>query len=71
MDNIITEEVENPLIIIKPPEYICPVHGKIKSQTMKIMDTDNDVELTHCCLYCLADLINKVTPKIERIGQYG
>ncbi len=51
--------------ILKDPEFICPVHGNIKNKTMKIEDLVNDVELTHCCLHCLADLINKNTPKIE------
>ncbi len=71
MDNIIvTEEVGSPLII-KTPEYICPVHGEIKGRTMKIEDFDNNVELVHCCIHCLADLINKNTPKIEQIEQDG
>ncbi len=53
---------------IKYPEYTCPVHGNIKARTMRIEDLDNNVELAHCCMRCLADLINEHTPKIEQIG---
>ncbi len=60
--NNITEHTEIP-VIIKSPEYICPVHGEIKNKTMQIKA--DDVELANCCMYCVADLINKKTPKIE------
>ncbi len=49
----------------KNPEYICPVHGEIKNKTMELKA--DDVELALCCIYCLADLINKSTPKIKQI----
>ena len=62
-----TTELTGSSLIIKNPEYLCPVHGKIKSKVMEIKDLDNDVVLVHCCMHCLADLINKNTPKIEQI----
>ena len=52
-------------VIIKSPEYICPVHGEIKDKTIELKA--DDVKLALCCLYCLADLLNKSTPKIKRI----
>ncbi len=66
MDNITAEHVENS-VIFTIPKYVCPVHGEIKNRTMEIKDIDNDVVLANCCIHCLADLINKNTPKIEQI----